>query len=318
GAGANVDRIEIIIVDDGSVRDDTAARADSWAERLPDVVKALHQENAGHGGAVNTGLAAASGTWFKVVDADDWLDCGSLDVLLKDLIRFEQNNTAVDMVIANYVYEKVEEGKRTPIRYTGILPEGRVFGWGDIGRFKPSQNLLMHAVVYRTGLLRDIGLKLPEKTFYVDNIFVYVPLPAVERIYYLNVDLYRYYIGRADQSVNQQIMVNRIEQQLRITRIMIDAFHLQTDVAEPRLRSYMMQYLAMMLTICSVFLRLSNRFDAEERRREIWAYLKENDPQTYPRLRRSAIGLLANLPGKPGEAITIAGYTVARKLFRFN
>ena len=68
------DDIEVVIVDDGSTKDDTPAKADAWAAERPDVVRVVHQENGGHGQAVNTGLANASGLYFKVVDSDDWLD----------------------------------------------------------------------------------------------------------------------------------------------------------------------------------------------------------------------------------------------------
>ena len=66
------DDVEIIIVDDGS-KDETAAIADRYAAEYPDIVKAVHQENGGHGEAVNTGLKNATGKYFKVVDSDDWV-----------------------------------------------------------------------------------------------------------------------------------------------------------------------------------------------------------------------------------------------------
>ncbi len=72
----------------------------------------------------------------------------------------------------------------------------------------------MHSVIYRTELLRNCGLKLPKHTFYVDNIYVYYPLPHVTSLYYLDVDFYRYFIGREDQSVNEKNMIKRIDQQL--------------------------------------------------------------------------------------------------------
>ena len=72
GGQAGIDDIEIVIVDDGSVKDNTAEKADEWQERYPGVIKAVHQENGGHGQAVNTGLAHAQGLYFKVVDSDDW------------------------------------------------------------------------------------------------------------------------------------------------------------------------------------------------------------------------------------------------------
>ena len=64
--------VEILIVDDGST-DDTAKIADAYAEKYPTIVKAIHKENGGHGDAVNTGIAHATGVYFKVVDSDDWL-----------------------------------------------------------------------------------------------------------------------------------------------------------------------------------------------------------------------------------------------------
>lgn len=316
GARNFLDRIEIILVDDGSTKDDTAAKADVWQAEHPTIIKAIHQENGGHGEAVNTGLAHATGKYFKVVDSDDWLDGEALN---ETLVRLKWlASSELDMFVTNYVYEKLDEQKRSFVRYKSVFPQGRIFGWEDIGTFKPQQNLLMHAVIYRTQLLRDIGLRLPAHTFYVDNIFVYVPLPAVKRIFYLDCDLYRYYIGREGQSVNETIMIGRIDQQLRVTRIMVDAFHLKEDVASRKLRRYMFHYLAMMMSICSIFLRLSGREDAEFQRMEILRYLKEKDPGSYTKIRGGLVSLGANLPGKGGRALSLAGYRLARKVFSFN
>ncbi|HBT95246.1 MAG TPA: glycosyl transferase [Coriobacteriia bacterium] len=316
GAKNFLDVIEIIVVNDGSNADDTGEKADEWQRRYPDIIKAVHQENGGHGQAVNAGLANATGLYFKVVDSDDWLDADALNLVLVRLKWLVASD--LDMMVTNYVYEKVGAKKPQPIKYKSVMPTNRIFGWDEVGTFKPQQNLLMHAVIYRTQLLRDIGLELPRHTFYVDNIFVYVPLPSVTRIYYLDVDLYRYYIGREGQSVNEGTMIKRIDQQLKVTRIMIDSFHLREDVTNPCLQKYMIHYLSMMMAICSIFLRLSDREDAEEQRKAIWTYLKEHDPKLYPKLRGSAVGIAANLPGSGGRAVSKGGYKVVRRLFNFN
>ncbi|MDR0347371.1 MAG: glycosyltransferase [Coriobacteriales bacterium] len=316
GAQNSLERIEILIVNDGSNADDTAAKADAWQEKHPTIIRAIHQENGGHGEAVNAGLRQAKGRYFKVVDADDWLDEEALALVLVRLKWLAVSN--LDLLITNYVYEKLDEGKRTAIRYNGVLPEGRIFGWSEVGTFKPQQNLLMHAVIYRTEMLRSIGLELPKHLFYVDNIFVYVPLPAVKTIFFLDLDLYRYYTGREGQSVNETTMVSRVDQQLSVTRIMIDAFHLREDAIDDRLRKYMIHYLTMMMTVCSVLLRLSDLPDAEEQRRAIWTYLKEKDPTLYPKIRGGILGLASNLPGRTGRTITLSGYRLAQKIFRFN
>ena len=207
------DDIEIILVDDGSTKDDTPAICDRYAEQYPDIVRAIHQPNGGHGEGVNQGLRNARGIYYKVVDSDDWVDVPSLRKALDKLRQFVRDKKAVDMLICNYVYEHVEDNTQRVMHYRNVFPRNRVFGWEQIGRFRPSQYLLMHSVIYRTQLLRDCGLELPKHTFYVDNIFVYQPLPWVKNMYYLDVDLYRYFIGRADQSVNEKVMVTRVDQQ---------------------------------------------------------------------------------------------------------
>ena len=312
------DDIEILIVNDGSTKDNTREKADEWQSRYPSIIKAIHKENGGHGSGVNTGIREAAGRYFKVVDSDDWLDADAMKEIMAYLRRQVELANPTDMVIGNYVYEKVHEGTQKVMRYRNVFPQGREFGWSEIGRFSQSQYLLMHSVIYRTELLRDIHLELPEHCFYVDNIFVYVPLPYVKTMYYLDVDMYRYFIGREDQSVNESVMMGRIDQQLRITRVMIDACDIENDVHEKKLARYMHNYLAMMMCICSIFLRMINDGDSEEKRASIWEYLKEKRPATYERLRRAPIDYLVNLPGENGRKIGIAGYRLAQRIFKFN
>ena len=310
--------IEILIVDDGSTKDDTAAKADEWHERYPDTIYAIHKENGGHGSAVNTGLSAARGRYFKVVDSDDWLDEAAMRQIMPYLRHQSELREACDLVIANYVYEKVYEGSRSVMSYGNVFPTGREFTWDEIGRFKPSQYLLMHSVIYRTDLLRDVNLVLPEHCFYVDNIFVYVPLPAVYSIRYFDVDMYRYFIGREGQSVNEDTMMARSDQQLRVTRFMIDAVDLNEDVVQVKLRRYMGNYLSMMMCICSVFLRMIGTDEAEQKRKDIWAYLKEQRPKTYPQIRRNVVNLGTNIPSELGRRLGLGGYRLAQKIFKFN
>ena len=232
--------IEIILVDDGSTKDETPAICDRYAAEYPGIVRAIHQENGGHGEGVNQGLRSASGLYYKVVDSDDWLDEDALGRVMDKLREFAAQPEPVDLLIANYVYEHVEDNTQKVMRYTNVFPRDKVFTWEDIGRFRASQYLLMHSVIYRTEMLRGCGLELPKHTFYVDNIFVYQPLPSVKTMYYMDLDLYRYFIGRADQSVNEKVMVGRVDQQVRVTKLMIDAHDLRRVLSEqPKLGRYM-------------------------------------------------------------------------------
>ena len=178
--------IEILIIDDGS-KDRTAEIADDYERRYPGIVRAIHQENGGHGEAVNAGIRNATGLYFKVVDSDDWVDADAYKKILEKLREFAGGPTTIDMLLANYVYEKEGAKHKKVMRQTGF-PQDQVFTWSDIHHFYKGHYILMHSVIYRTKLLRECGLELPKHTFYVDNIYVYKPLPHVRKMYYMDVD----------------------------------------------------------------------------------------------------------------------------------
>lgn len=307
--------VEILIVNDGS-KDNTAKIADEYAKKYPTIIRAIHQENGGHGEAVNTGLRNATGLYYKVVDSDDWVDEEALHKILDVLRSMVENSHSLDMLIANYVYEKPSVNKQKVIDYRTAMPQNRIFGWSDIMHFKTSQNILMHSVIYRTKLLRDCGLQLPKHTFYVDNIFVYQPLPFVKTMYYLNVDFYRYFIGRDDQSVNEKVMIGRIDQQIKITKIMIEAHDLD-KLKEKKLRNYMAKYLAMMMTVSSVFLIKEGSEESLAKKEELWEFLKKSNRQLYKAVKRCVLGRSMQLKGKAGNKIIVLGYQLSRKIYGF-
>lgn len=312
------DDIEIILVNDGS-SDDTAAIADSYAARYPDIVRAIHQENGGHGEGVNQGLRHATGVYYKVVDSDDWVDEQALAQVLEKLRMFIRRDKPLDLMIANYVYEHVEDGTSKVMGYRNVFPQDKVFTWGQIGSFGVSQYLLMHSVIYRTEMLRESGVTLPKHTFYVDNIFVYQPLPFVKTMYYMDVDLYRYFIGRADQSVNESVMIRRVDQQLTVTRLMMrqhDLFALKKQ--SPKLGGYMMNYFSMMMSISSVFLLLDGSEEALKKRDELWRELQSYDKRLYRKMRYAALSAMTVLPGSVGRRMSKNLYHIAQNIFKFN
>lgn len=308
--------MEILIINDGS-KDDTAKIADEYAKKYPSIIRAIHQENGGHGEAVNTGLRNATGLYYKVVDSDDWVNEESLFEVLQVLHEMVESGTNLDLLVANYVYEKVGAKRKKVMNYRTALPRNRVFGWDDVKFFKTSQYILMHSVVYRTKLLRDCGLVLPKHTFYVDNVFVYQPLPQVKTLYYLDTNFYRYFIGREDQSVNESVMISRIDQQIRVTKIMIDSKNV-LQIKNKKLKNYMIKYLSIMMTVSSVLLIKSGTAENLEKKQELWRYLKEENPRLYRKIRSNLLGQSMNLPGESGRKMSILGYKISRKIYGFN
>lgn len=308
--------VEILVVNDGS-KDQTAEIGKRYEAMYPGIVRVINKENGGHGDAVNAGLSQATGLYFKVVDSDDWVDEEALMKILNKVREFVRTESVVDMIISNYVYEKVGMEHKKVIHYRNVLPQNEVFRWDDIGSFHLDQYILMHSVIYRTEMLKLCQLKLPKHTFYVDNIYVYYPLPHVRTLYYMDVDFYRYFIGREDQSVNEKVMIGRIDQQIKVNKVMIDEFDLW-KIPNPKLRHYMFNYLEIITVISTIMLIRSGTEENLEKKRELWKYIKDHDIRLFHHLRNGIMGNAMNLPGRGGRKISVAAYKLSQKIVGFN
>ena len=274
--------VEILVVNDGS-KDKTADIAAEYQQKYPTIVRAINKENGGHGDAVMTGLKNATGLYFKVVDSDDWVD---------------------------------EECLKHVMQYRHAVPQNRVFDWNET-RFKIGEYLLMHSVIYRTALLNKCGLNLPKHTFYVDELYVYQPLPMVKKMYYMDENLYHYFIGREDQSVQENVMIRRIDQALLVNRMLVTEVDL-SKVTNKRKQAYMRRYLEIVTTVSSILLLKSGTAENKQKKDELWKFIREENPYVYKKLRHGLMGHVLHLPGKGGRRIALAGYKVKRKIYGFN
>ena len=302
------DEVEILIIDDGS-SDRTAEIADRLEKEHPGIVRAIHQINKGHGGAVNTGIENASGLYFKVVDSDDKVRASAYRSILDVLRRFsaveggetaaaeeeEEREEPIDLLISNFVYNKEDQNRHKVMEYRKCLPQNRVFDWTEARHFPVGKYILMHSVIFRTQMLRESGLRLPE---------------------------HYYFIGRDDQSVHESVMIKRLDQQARVNRNMIDYY---TDPAnadrigrEPILKQYMFNYLEIITTITSVLAIRSGKPEHLQIRDEIWDYLKEKDENLWKKMRRRPLGMAMNSRNKAAMKAVSGCYLVAQRLFNFN
>jgi glycosyltransferase involved in cell wall biosynthesis len=343
------DEVEIIIVNDGS-RDETLAIARTYQEDYPSIIRVIDKENGGHGSAVNAGLEAATGLYFKVVDSDDWLKAEAYRKVLNTIRRFSEGENAAlqentdpkpvmeeddlikgagnragdsggpDLIICNFVYEKEGESRHKVMRYGYALPEERLFEWQETKYFQKGRYMLMHSVIFRTKLLQECELRLPEHTFYVDNLFVFIPLAHVKTMYYLNANFYRYYIGREGQSVNEKIHIARIDQQILINKMMVDylAENKATIKRNRKLYRYMVNYLEIVTIVSCVLLIISGTEENLAKKHELWRYMAKKDWFLHKRLRYGFLGGSTNLPGRCGRRISVEGYKLCRRFFKFN
>ena len=117
------DQVEILIVNDGS-SDNTAAIADEYEKKYPDICRAIHQENKGHGGAVNTGIKNATGIYLKVVDSDDWVNEYAYGEILDTLANFyKQGNVSLICCFLTMYIENKGAKKKTSYSLSSCNPK---------------------------------------------------------------------------------------------------------------------------------------------------------------------------------------------------
>ena len=259
------DDVEIIIIDDGS-KDKTGKIADRYQKKYPNIVKAIHQENGGHGAGINTGLKHATGKYFKVVDSDDWLDEKAYKKLLKEIKKID-----TDLIVCNYVYTYTDGRSDHTISFANVFAENKILTWNDIKRFKLTQYPSLHSMMYKKSVLDQSNIDLPKHVFYEDNLFIYLPLVNTKTIYYLNLDLYRYYIGRADQSVQASQMIKRSHHQTLVTEKVCTAYDL-SKVENKKLRKLMRRECIFLMTIGVVFSRLAYSKEGEKQYKDPVSY----------------------------------------------
>ena len=308
------ERVEILIIDDGS-KDDTGRIADEYAEKYPTIVRVIHQENGGHGEGINQGLRHAAGTYFKVVDSDDWLSDDFPAFL--DLLEQCEARGGVDLAVTNYYYVHSDGIGDRSINYSSVLPEGRVFTWADTRPFRIHQMLTIHSCTFRTENMRKWGCELPKHTFYEDNLMVYLTLPHTRRMVYMNADLYRYAIGRPDQSVQRTVMMKRYHHQILVTERCFTSCHLD-DIQEPRLKRYMRHELFVMFGIAILFTRLNRTVETDAALERMWETCMAFDPKWGGYFRNRSPLRFICLPSRFGQNVSGLVYKLANKVVRFN
>lgn len=198
-------KIEIIVVNDGST-DATIEAASRYCLQYPDTVQLISQDNKGHGGALNTGCAAAKGKYLKVIDADDWVVTENLHKLIALLETCES-----DVVLTHHHTIDIGTGEIKNLR--SYPPEfGKSYGFNEIMSDWRSfdRSLTFHGITYRTAFYQKYGHKLLEHIFYEDHEYATYPCCYAQSIIPFDLFLYEYRIGDVNQSISNANQLKRL------------------------------------------------------------------------------------------------------------
>ena len=206
--------IEVLIINDGST-DRTAEISTEYVSKYPDTFILINKENGGHGSTINTGIQKATGKYFKIVDADDWVEKDGIIQLVTTLKQYD-----VDLMLSPYYFVNAENGDKT---FTTCLErqkkvQNQIL---DAAQFDRSCHLAMHAMTYQTAILKNYYQPIDEKCFYVDLEYIVFYFRHVKSVYVSEFPVYDYLVNSGEQSVNMYNMVKRREQhQLVCSRLL--------------------------------------------------------------------------------------------------
>lgn len=311
------ENLDIIIVNDGST-DKTASIAQTYVERYPDAIRLLNKANGGHGSAINLALKYACGTYVKVLDSDDYFVSEALEALVMLINELTQNAIFPDLIFTDYTLEILKQNYRPMLsefspkelyplqrdkkffyidnKLGHVLPSKQLFAWDEVKKWSFRDLLIMHTLCYRLDFLRSINLCLPEGVFYEDNYYSLVPLQSVKSMFYLPVNLYVYYIGRPDQSVNLQKIIKNYRHQVKVIKAMLHNLHYDENLHTQAyvLKDLTVKHMARMYEVCQLIYLLEPTDEHKSAVKEVKAAFKSKGPQLWHSVKRKKLVIFLN------------------------
>ena len=270
--------LDIVVINDGTP-DNSAVLAREWEKKYPDIIRVIDKENGNYGSCVNRGLKEATGKYIKVLDADDWFDTAEFAKYLTALMQMD-----VDLVLTDYSI--VDAGSmNASLAYKPNLQEGIVYTFRDcnvdeVGIYT------MHAVTYRTQMLRDIGYTQTEGISYTDSEWVHLPLYAVNTMAYVNLTIYQYLVGREGQTMDPKVMMRTINHHAIIAHSLIEneEKHPSDGFVHVTIQ-HQIEYLLIKVYRTRLALQEESSFNQKEMA-TFDVYIKEHRPDMYKRMGR--------------------------------
>ena len=208
--------LEVLVINDGS-KDKSSAIAHEYEAKYPNTFRVIDKENGNYGSCINRGLQEAKGKYIKILDADDWFDTNELARLIRVLPAVN-----VDLILTDFSVFDTE----TQTSLLAYHPSAKIGEILDLCNCTLSELpvYMMHAVTYRTELLRSIEYVQTEGISYTDNEWTYNPLYSVSTVMYFDYNIYQYLIGRAGQTMDPQVMAKSISHFETIARSLIENY----------------------------------------------------------------------------------------------
>ncbi|MFV0497907.1 MAG: glycosyltransferase family 2 protein [Candidatus Fimivivens sp.] len=211
------DRLEVICLNNAS-EDASKEIIERYVSQYPRIFKLIDRDSRGYGSSINAALEQAQGRYFRIVDADDWVNTPDLVQLVDTL-----ENCDADVVLTDYQIVNMQNGEMTPVTAS---QQGVAYGVTSASFNGPLKTLpSIHNTSYRTELLRVAGFYMQDKMFFVDEEYVILPYLHAKSVVYYALDIYRYQVANPTQSTSPKNRAKYLTHRERVLRRLIPAYY---------------------------------------------------------------------------------------------
>ena len=278
--------IEVLVVNDGS-SDRTVEIAEGYVKKYPEIFRVISKENGGHGSTINRGIQEARGTYFKVVDGDDWLNPDEVERYIEILKTTDADVVATDFqCVQDETYNLLESWQATSIEeHYGRTVEI------DSGEIKDP--IKLHSFTIKTKILQEHDITIDEHCFYVDSEFVFYPIKYVQTVYYHRARVYMYRLGRDGQSMNMTSMQRNINQHLTVLKHLLEDYDACRDSLTPEKRAYIERGISLVVEIqFKIYISMGLKRGTRRQCKAWDMELRRKYPEVYVAARKKSIDLI--------------------------
>ncbi|MCI7126431.1 MAG: glycosyltransferase [Agathobaculum sp.] len=209
-------RLEVICLNNAS-EDGSKEIILRYVKQQPEIFRLYDRDTRGYGSSINAAIKGARGRYFRIVDADDWVDTEELVQLVERL-----GACNADVVLTDYQIVDMGSGRMTSVR---AGEKDVCYGVVYHDFTLPIKTLpSIHGTTYRTGLLRECGFYMQDNMFFVDEEYVVLPYLAAKSVEYFPFDVYRYQVANPQQSTSPKNRAKFREHREKILRRLIGVY----------------------------------------------------------------------------------------------
>lgn len=190
--------LDVIVVNDGS-KDKSSEIAHKYAGNYPEMFSVIDKENGNYGSCINAALPHVKGKYVRILDADDSYITSNFDEYIRILDTID-----VDLVLTDFL-DCLPDGNSQNHHSFSFRPNV-IFPFETI---RYDTFISMHSVTYKTELFHKINYYQSEKVSYTDMEWVFHPMSVVNTVYYCQLCIYKYFMGRKGQTVDYDVILKR-------------------------------------------------------------------------------------------------------------